>query len=170
MDTLPELERLSDPEKDVLIPTLGAEVQCRKARLAALEAKPPEPRKDAHNASVPPSHRPKANRPTSPQTGTRREASVGRAGGGRPRHPNPDQIIMAQAKSCPHCGGVVPAHAQHLHAVYDTIEVPLVKPILTRVEQHGGQCRHCGQPDVAPVPVGMEPGTPVGASSESLAT
>jgi transposase len=170
MDKLPELEHLSELEKDALITALWAEVQRLNARLTALEAKPPEPRKDAHNSSVPPSHSPKANRPTGPRTGTRRDASVGRAGGGRPLHPNPDQIIMAQAKTCPHCGGVVLVQAQHLHAVYDKIELPPVKPIVTRVEQYGGECPHCGQTYVAPVPVGMEPGTPFGASIEGLAT
>jgi transposase len=170
MDQLPELERLSEPEKDALITALWAEVQHLKARLTAREAQPPEPRKDAHHSSVPPSHRPKANRPPGPRTGTPRAASVGRAGGGRPLHPNPDHIIMAQAKTCPHGGSVVPAHAQHLQAVYDTLELPPVKPMVTRVEPHGGECPPCGQPDVAPVPVGMAPGTPFGASIEGLAT
>ena len=170
MDKLPELERLSEPEKDAFIAALWAEVQRLKARLAVLEAKPHEPHKDAHNSSVPPSHTPKPNRAPGPHTGTRREASVGRAGGGRPLHPDPDQIIIAQAKTCPHCGGEVQAHEQHPLAVYDKIELPPIKPIVTRVEQHGGQCPHCGQTYVAPVPVGMEPGTPFGASIEGLAT
>jgi transposase len=64
----------------------------------------------------------------------------------------------------------VQAHEQHVHAVYDTIELPPLTPIVTRVEQYGGQCPHCGQTYVAPVPVGMEPGTPFGASIEVLAT
>jgi transposase len=170
MDKLPKLEYLSESEKDALITALWAEVQRLKTRLAALEGKPQEPGKDAHNSSVPPSRTPKANLPTSPRTGTRREASVGRAGGGRPLHPDPDQVIMAQAKTCPHCGGAVQGHAQHLHAVYDKIELPPIKPVVTRVEQHAGQCPHCGQSYVAPVPVGMEPGTPFGASIEGLAT
>ena len=59
MDKLPELGRLSEPEKDALITALWAEVQLLKARLAALEAKPHEPRKDAHNSSVRP-RRPQA--------------------------------------------------------------------------------------------------------------
>jgi transposase len=170
MDELPALERLSESEKDALIAALWAEVQGLKARLAALEAKSHEPRKDAHNSSVPPSHTPKGNRSPGPRMGARREASVGRAGGGRPLHPEPDQVIIAQAKTCPHCGGAVQAHEQHPQAVYDKIEVPPITPIVTRVEQYGGQCPHCGQLYVAPVPVGMEPGTPFGASIESLAT
>jgi transposase len=170
MDKLPELERLSESEKDALITALWAEVQRLKARLATLEAKPHAPCKDAHNSSVPPSQTPKPNLPPAPRTRTRREARVGRAGGGRPLHPDPDQVIIAQAKSCPHCGGTVQAHEQHVHAVYDKIELPPITPIVTRVEQHGGQCPHCGQTYVAPVPVGMEPGTPFGASIEGLAT
>jgi transposase len=170
MDKLPELDHLSESEKDALITALWAEVQRLKARLAALESQPHEPRKDAHNSSVPPSQTAKPNLPTGPRTRTRREASVGRAGGGRALHPDPDQVIIAQAKICPHCGGAVEAHEQHLHAVYDKIELPPIRPIVTRVEQHAGQCPHCGQAYVAPVPLGMEPGTPFGASIEALAT
>ena len=117
MDKLPELERLSASEKDALIAALWAEVQRLKARLSVLEATPHEPRKDAPNSSIPPSHTPKANLPAAPRTGTRRAASVGRAGGGRPLHPDPDQVIIAQAKTCPHCGGAVQAPEQHPHAV-----------------------------------------------------
>jgi transposase len=170
MDKLPELEHLSEPEKDGLIAALWAEVQRLKAQLAALEAKLQEPRKDAHNSGVPPSRTPKPNRSPGPRAETRREASVGRAGGGRPRHPDPDQIIIAQAKTCPHCGGSVLPHEQHPHAVYDKIELPPITPMVTWVEQYAGQCPHCGQSYVAPVPVGMEPGTPFGASIQSLAT
>jgi transposase len=170
MDKRPELERVSEPEKDALILALWAEVQRLQSRLAALEAKSHAPRTDAHHASVPPSQTPKANLSTGPHTGRRREVSIGRAGGGRPLHPNPDQVMIAQAKTCPHCGGVVQGHAQHPHAVYDKIELPPIRPMVTRVEQHAGQCPHCGQSYVAPVPVGMESGTPFGASIQSLAT
>jgi len=77
---------------------------------------------------------------------------------------------MAQAKACPHGGGTVQAHEHQPHAVYDTIEWPPVKPIVTRVEQYAGQCPHGGQSYVAPVPGGLEPGTPFGASIQRLAT
>jgi transposase len=150
--------------------TLWAEVQRLKARLAALEATRHEPRQDAHHSRVPPSHTPQANRSSGTRTGTRRAASVGRAGGGRSRHPHPDQVIMAQATTCPHGGGAVQAHAHHPQAVYDTIEWPPVTPIVTRVEPSGGQCPHGGQSSGAPVPLGMAPGTPVGPAIQSLAT
>jgi len=149
---------------------LWAEGQGLRTRVAELEAKRQEPGKDARNSSVPPSHTRKANTPTRPPQGTRREASVGRAGGGRPLHPNPDLVILAQAKGCPHGGDGVSEAGQALQAMYDKLEVPPVKPIVTRVEPYGGRCAGCGQPYVAPVPAGMEPGTPFGASVQSLAT
>jgi transposase len=170
MDKLPKLEQLSEQEKDALIVALWAEVQRLRTRLAALEGKLQEPRKDARNSSVPPSQTPKANTPRHPPKGMRREASVGRAGGGRPLHSLPDQVIRAKAKVCPHCGHGVLAAGQSLQAVYDKIELPPVTPIVTRVEQDGGRCAGCGQPYVAPVPAGMEPGSPFGASVRRLAT
>jgi hypothetical protein len=118
MDKLPELERLSEHEKDARIAALWAQVQRLHARPTALEAKQPEPRKNAHTPSVPLSHTPKANLSTGPHTGTHREAHGGRAGGGRPLHPHPGPGLVAQAKSCPHCGGVLQAYEQHPHAVY----------------------------------------------------
>jgi len=170
MEKLPALERLSEQDKDALIVALWAEVQGLRTRVAELEAKLQEPVKDARNSSVPPSQTRKANTPIRPAQGTRREASVGRAGGGRPLHPDPDQVIIAKAKLCPHCGHGVPEAGQALQAVYDKIELPPVKPIVTRVEQYGGRCAGCGQSYVAPVPAGMEPGTPFGASVQRLAT
>ena len=169
MDKRPERERVAEPEKAALILARGAQVQRLHARLAAREGKPHEPRKDAHHSRVPPSQTPKANRPTRPGTGTRREARVGRAGGGRPLHPDPDQVLIARAKSCPHGGGAVQAHAQHGQAVYDTLALPPITPIVTRVEPPGGPCPPGGQSYVAPGPVGREPGPPLGASLEGLA-
>jgi transposase len=170
MDTLPALERLSDQEKDALIVALWAEVQRLQTRLAELEAKLQDPVKDARNSSMPPSQTRKANTPTRPPQGARREASVGRAGGGRPLHPDPDQVIIAKAKVCPYCGVGVSEAGQSLQTVYEKLELPPIKPIVTRVEQYGGRCAGCGRPYVAPVPAGMEPGTPFRASVQSLAT
>jgi hypothetical protein len=170
MDKLPERDHVSESAKDARITALWVEVQRLKARLAALESQPHEPRQDAHNASVPPAQTPKPHRPPDPRTRPRREASVGRTGGGRALHQEPDQVISAPAKSCPPGGGAVEAPEPHLPAVDDTSERPPLRPIVTRVERHAGPCPPGGQADVAPVPLGMEPGTPCGASLAALAT
>jgi transposase len=43
-------------------------------------------------------------------------------------------VIIATAKVCPHCGHEVLEAGQSLQAVYDKLELPPVKPIVTRVE------------------------------------
>lgn len=175
-EQLPELANLSEREKDALVVELWAEnqalrqmVKLLEERVAILEAKLKEPPKTPKNSSLPPSRGQKRNQPGKPK-GMRRKASVGRAGGGRELHPAPDQAVVARVKVCPHCNGAVGECAQKLVAVYDKIELPPVRPIVTRVVQYGGKCGACGQGFVAPVPVGLEAGSPFGNSVASLAT
>ena len=141
MEQLPPLDRLSEPEKDTLIQALWAETQALKTRIAELAVKLQKPRKAGHNSSVPPSKTPKANQPPRNPRGVRPQASVGRAGGGRPFDPDPDQSVVVRVKDCPYCSQEVVSEAQKLHAVYDKIEVPPLRPILTRVMQYRGQYR-----------------------------
>jgi transposase len=159
--TRDDLARLSDDELIELVLALTQ-------RVAALEARLGEPPKDSGNSSVPPSHDRKANRRRRPR-GLRREASVGRAGGGRPLHPDPDEVVIAKLSSCPHCRTAMSEAEQHLVERYDKIELPPVKPVVTRVERHGGTCRCCGAHVVAPVPQGLEPGSPFGVRIAALA-
>ena len=91
MAQLPDLSRLSHGEKDALISGLWEQVQTLTHRVAELEARLNEPPKNSGNSSVPPSRDRKPNRPER-SPGTRREASVGRAGGGRALHCTPIPI------------------------------------------------------------------------------
>jgi transposase len=184
MKTLPDLSKLSPEEKDALIlelwnenVRLSREVELLRGRIAELEhrlgeleAKLNRPPKDSSNSSQPPSKDEKENKPAPQSARGVRRASLGRKGGGRQLHPNPDQQIHARAKTCPHCGYEVLEEEQHLHAVYDKIEIPPVRPVITRVHQYGGHCPHCDRDYVSPVPVGMELGSPFATSVQSLAT
>ena len=168
MTQLPDLSKLSDAEKDALIVALWAQVQALTRRVEELEARLGEPPKSSSNSSVPPSRDRKANRPDRPK-GLRREASLGRAGGGRKLHPDPDQVVEATVRACPHCAAALAPADQRPMKVYDKIELPPMRPVVTRVALHGGVCRRCKRRFVAPAPAGLDPGSPFGPTIETIA-
>ena len=168
MEKLPDLSSLSGEAKDALIVVLWEEIQRLRRRLEELE----KPKKTSENSSVPPSKGFKANKkPTKGKKGgERRAASIGRAGGGRKLHPNPDETVIAPLQCCPECSADIPQSQQRLHSHYDRIELPEIRPVVTRVERYQGECHRCHARLVAPVPESLAPGSPFGQSIESIAT
>lgn len=163
-----ELAALGKDQLIDLVLALAAQVAALTRRVSELEARLGEPPKDSGNSSVPPSRDRKANRPRRPR-GLRREASVGRAGGGRALHPDPDELVVARLARCPHCAAAMAEADQAVVERYERIDLPPVRPVVTRVERHGGTCRGCGARVVAPVPHGLEPGSPFGPRIAALA-
>jgi len=171
MEKLPDLKQLSNEAKEALIVELWQEIQKLSAALATYEPKPgSSPTKTSKNSSTPPSKGFKPNIKPSKIQGIKRQRSLGRVGGGRELHPHPDQTIIAQVKNCFQCGEKVTAATQKLQSVYEKIELPPIRPIITRIERYGGQCACCQTEYVAPVPLGMETGSPFGSSIQSLVT
>lgn len=167
MQELPPLEGLSSEQKDALIKALWQELQALRIEVEKLKAK--RVKKTSRNSSLPPAKGFKANQSTrGSEHTTCREASVGRIGGGRELSEHPDQVVVAQAKSCPHCGAEVFASSQQLSGIYERLDLPRVKAQITRVERYGGQCQCCQQSYEAPVPAGLEPGSPFGSSIASV--
>jgi transposase len=168
--TLPfDLSTLSHAEKDALILALWAQVEALTARVAAVEAKLKEPAKTSDNSSVAPSKGPKANRPDKGKRNAPRKGSLGRKGGGRPLAPEPDQFVVAKAAACAHCYGALTEADHTLHARYDKIDLPPIRPVVTRVERYVGHCPCCGEDTLAPVPDGLEDGSPFGVSILAVA-
>ena len=160
---LPDLSQLSHDQKDALIVALWAQaeaVAALTARVAELEAKLKEPSKTPDNSSLPPSKGQKADRPDKAKRKGPRQGSVGRKGGGRALAAEPDQIVTAKATGCIHCGTALGADDHVLHGRYDKIDLPPVRPVVTRVERYAGHCPCCGGTTLAPVPDGMEEGSP----------
>src|SRR3954464_4133859 len=71
--------------------------------------------------------------------------------------------------ACAHYRAALGEAAQVVHARYDKIELPPVRPVVTRVERYLGRCPCCGGATLAPVPEGMEEGSPFGVSILALA-
>jgi transposase len=173
---LPDLSCLSHDEKDALIRALWAQVQILTsqvrtltARVAELEAKLGEPPKTPDNSSVPPSQGKKPNRPDKPKREGPRQGSLGRTGGGRALVANPDETVIARPMCCAHCQAAFGEDDHRLAARYDKFDLPKVKPVVTRVEQYAGHCQACGGTTLAPLPDGLEPGSPFSLNIVALA-
>lgn len=164
MKELPDLSQLDDKGKDALIGELWAEIQ--KMR----QQQEQKPNKTAKNSSLPPAKGFKANLKSENQKTGKRTGSIGRAGGGRKLSDNPDQTVQAYVQVCSDCGAELTAVEQKIQQRYDKIELPPIKPIITRVEQYGCKCPHCDKSQVAAVPMGLEPGSPYGNRIAAIVT
>jgi transposase len=169
VNALPNLDHLSHADKDALIRLLWAQIQTLSARVAELEAKLNEPPKTPGNSSVPPSKGQKPNAADKPARKGPRQGSLGRKGGGRALCANPDETVTARAARCQNCQSELADADQTLAARYDKIEIPKVKPAVTRVERYAGHCRCCGHTTLAPVPDGLEQGSPFSINIVTLA-
>ena len=69
-----------------------------------------------------------------------------------------------------HCQAALTDAEQVLHDLYDKVNLPPVRPVVTRVERYVGRCLCCGRVTLAPAPEGLEPGTPFSVNILALAT
>jgi transposase len=171
-----DLSRLTVAEKDALIlsllPLVG-QLEAALARIAALEARNADlearladlerPRKTPDNSSLPPSKGQKPER----RAGLK-PPRKSRPGVGRTLHPDPDRVVDATLAACPHCAAAFPVEQQTALQVYDRIELPPIRPDVTRVRLFGGRCACCGERVSATAPAGLEPGSPFGQSIAAL--
>jgi transposase len=128
-----------------------------RAQNAQLRAKLDQPPKTPDNSSLPPSRGQKASSPAKDKA--KRKAH---AGAHRPLHPNPTHRRDVFACACQHCGADVSQSPQLACEAYDRIEIPDIKPDVTRVTLHGGVCPCCAGRFKAEPPEGLEPGSPFG--------
>jgi transposase len=150
------LEHLSQEDLIALILALSA-------RVAELEAKLNEPPKTPDNSSLPPS---KGEKPNCEERRTARRK--GRPGTFRTLAEHPNRTIEAYAEVCPRCRhALTPADQPQAHA-YDHVELPPIRPVITRVNRHRGICPCCRTRFSAAAPEGLEPGSPFGPNLVAL--
>lgn len=172
MSPPPDLSKLSETEKDALILTLWGRLEAALEQISALQARIDDltrPDKTPDNSSLPPSKGQKPNQPQKPKRQGPRAGSLGRKGGGRALSVCPDETVIARPARCQHCQSALAEADQALEARYDKIDLPSVKPMVTRVERYAGHCPGCGGQTLAAVPEGLEPGTPFSLNIVALA-
>jgi transposase len=134
-----------------------------------LEAKLGAPPKTPDNSSLPPSQGKKRNRGGKPVRTGPRQGSLGRKGGGRLLAKAPDETVTARPSRCAHCHAALAEADLRLTAHFDKVDLPAIAPVVTRVERYAGHCRCCGGVTPAPLPEGLEPGTPFSPNIVALA-
>jgi transposase len=142
----------------------AVQVETLIKRVEDLEAKLGKPPKTPDNSSMPPSQGQKPNR------AERRAAKKrkGHPGAFRALSENPDRVVETRAATCPHCDHALSAADQPEFHAYDHIDLPPIKPVVTRIHRHRGTCPCCRRCFSAPVPDGMAPGSPFGPGLASL--
>jgi transposase len=158
------LAKLSRDELIALGLAQAAQIEALTQRIAELEAKLGQPPKTPDNSSVPPSRGRKPNR------AERRAAKKrkGRPGSFRALADNPDRIVESLAERCPHCAHELHPDDQPGFHAYDHIELPPIRPVVTRIHRHRGTCPHCRRGFSAAPPAGMPPGSPFGPDLTAL--
>jgi transposase len=165
MKELPDLKQLADADKDELIKI----IQSLWDELQKMREK--KPKKTSKNSSLPPAKGFKAAvKDRSGPSEVKRTASIGRVGGGRKLSETPDAWVRTTVKSCKSCGVDLSGTLPQLMERYDKIDLPPIRPVVTRVERYGCQCPACGEVQIAPVVVGFAPGSPYRDSVIAVAT
>jgi len=147
-------------EKHALIEKLLEENEKLKKELETLK----KPKKTSKNSSLPPAQTEKGNLKRKPKKAVKAHGQ-----GGRALSEVFDEHIIAKAKQCMECCYEFTEEEQKLVAVYDKISIPEIKPYIRRIECYVGNCPKCDQSTKAPVPVGLEEGSPFDSSVKAMA-
>lgn len=159
-----DVSALTSEQKDGLIATLLARLEALERENAALREKLGGPPKTPDNSSLPPSSGRKASSEAS-----KKPKGKPHAGAHRPLHPNPTRKRDVTATVCSHCAADVSGIAQNSVHEYDRIEIPEIRPDVTRVRLYGGRCPCCAKRFKAAPPQGLEPGSPFGPNLRAFA-
>ena len=137
------------------------QIKALNARIAELEGRNGRPPKTPTNSSLPPSSGQKANASAAGKTSRK-----GHAGVARELSPNPDATRDVFAERCA-CGTVLSATDQVVSFAYDHIDLPVIKPITTRINLHKATCPCCRKQVSSTPPADMAPGSPFGPNIAS---
>ncbi len=166
--TPPFRYRLSEREKDALLTEQAGLIDRLVARVAELEALLARPKKTSNNSHTPPSQDQKPGGGAGKSEAKARKPRPSRPGVTRRLSDEPDETVRRFAATCSHCAADVSGARQRRRRCDEHIDIPPIRPHVTRIELYGGRCAFCGKRYCAPPPDGMAPGTPFGARIRAL--
>jgi transposase len=145
------------------IAALTKQCEALSAQVAELEAKLGLPPKTPDNSNTPPSRGQKSS-----AAAAAKPKGKAHPGAHRPLHPNPTTKRDIFANACQHCGADVSQRPQIACEAYDHIEIPDIKPDVTRVTLFGGTRPCCAKRFKASPPADMPTGSPFGPNLRAL--
>jgi transposase len=140
------------------IDELLSQITKLNARIAELEAHNGRPPKTSTNSSLPPSSGQKAD---AGSVATDEKSRKGRPGVARELAANPDVTRDIFADRCT-CGATLAAAEQEIAHAYDRIDLPVIRPITTRINLRRATCGCCRKRVTAEPPADMPIGSPFG--------
>jgi transposase len=164
-----DLASLDNDALRALVLQLLARIADLEARLDAAGGGAP---KTPANSSLPPSSAQKGNVEAGAAGRGGKKRRPGKDGRGRPGkarqlHPDPDRVLERFATQCG-CGARLrPGDQPRVHA-YDHIDIPPLRPEVTRIHLHSGRCPCCAKRVSGAPPEGMSPGSPFGPGVVAL--
>ena len=141
----PPVFRLTDAEKDALIVEQAALIERLAARVSELESLVGKAKKTSSNSHQPPSSDGPGRKSRRDGGKRHRKSRPSWPGSSRLLSDEPDRTEQQMVDACPHCGEKVGEAEQHRRHHYDHIDLPVIRPVVTRVELFGGRCRCCGK-------------------------
>lgn len=165
MTAPPDLASLTSAAKDALILAQAETIAALTQRIAELEAKLGLPPKTPDNSSTPPSKGQKPSAVVPSEADGKRKPHPGAH---RPLHPNPTRKRDIFAYACQHCGAGVSSAQQLVCEAYDHVEIPDIRPDVTRITLHGGTCPCCARRFKAAAPADLPKGSPFGENLRAL--
>lgn len=162
----PSLYALTEAEMALLLDQQATVIEWQAARIKELEAALSKPKKTSSNSSLPPSQ----DGPGKPnrRKEKKRRKRPSRPGVGRLLATDPDRTERHYATACPHCSAALRTAGQHCRQRYDHVEIPPIRPEVTRVELFGCRCGACGRRCRAEAPADKPAGTPFGPNIQAL--
>ena len=146
----------------VIVAQLKADNEALRLKLE----KGKKPPTNSSNSSQPPS---RDHKPSQPKGRRKRKHGSPQ---GHPKYERklvtePDHIVNLKAEACTNCHADLHAVAGQLLDVNQITELPDPKVEVIEVRQYVVKCPHCGQPQVEPVPEGLEMDRTFGARLEA---
>jgi len=164
MNRIEQLEK-ENRELRQQIEILKVEIKYLRENLEKYE----KPKKNSGNSSMPPSSdKNKKYYPPREKSGKKPGGQIGHKGYTKILYENPDEIIEVYPERCVHCGNEHFITKENILGQRQVIDIPEIKPYITKYQQKAGICTCCGKRNIGKFPENIAPNVQIGEKTKGL--